>query len=199
MSRPIVFLDTETTSTLHTRHPWEIAMILRAEGRKDRELVVYIDVADLDLKNADPKALKISRFHERHPQITGDIPAGAILCSEQQAAARVLEWTAGARVAGVNPHFDLDTLEPMLRRHNLDPRWYFMPLCVATEGSGFVKGRGIRPGRTAEAISRQCGVEPPAAPLRHSALGDALWAMHWLDQLDQDLPQNDQILPQSAA
>ncbi|MDZ4232820.1 MAG: hypothetical protein U1C73_03460, partial [Dietzia sp.] len=66
----VVFLDTETTGKGPRRRAWEIAMI-RRDATGDREITLYVDVADLDLPHADPKALAIGRFDQRHPQRDG--------------------------------------------------------------------------------------------------------------------------------
>ncbi len=59
MSRPIVFLDTETTSLRPDREAWEVA-IIRRDGEGFTEFECF--VGDLDLLNADPKSLLVGRF-----------------------------------------------------------------------------------------------------------------------------------------
>lgn len=74
----VVFLDTETTSTGRDRRPWEIAMI-RRDDTGEKALTIFVDVADLDLDNADPDALRIGGFHSRHPQFGAPLSQGQLL------------------------------------------------------------------------------------------------------------------------
>lgn len=43
-------------------------------------------------------------------------------------------------------------------------------------------------------LSRACGVEPPAEDERHTALGDARWAMRWYDAITGRSPASDSTL-----
>ncbi|CPV67115.1 hypothetical protein [Mycobacteroides abscessus] len=178
-----VYCDAETTGTHGDRRAWEIALIGSRTGEPDRELLIYVDVRDLDLENADPKALAVGRFEERHPQRAGTLPAGALLLREADAAAIVHEWTDRAQFFGVVPSFDAETLAPALRRHGLEPSWCYVTKCLVTMAEGYLMALGSEPEQNSERISRQCGVEPPAGAERHTALGDAHWALRWHRQL----------------
>ncbi|NHP18654.1 hypothetical protein G8767_34755 [Rhodococcus sp. IC4_135] len=186
----IVFLDTETTG-LHptTRRPWEIAMIRREPGCEDARLL--IQVVDVDLSHADKSALAIGRFHERH----NSDPAASFGSLPESAAARQVEYfTADAQLAGVNINFDEVTLDGMLRRHGLMPRWDYHLIDLPSMALGYLHGRaeesGLAEFRTAAQLpyksyelSANCDVEPPSEDERHTAMGDAEWVRRWYDAL----------------
>ena len=180
----MVFLDTETTGVHRERRAWEIAMI-RREDDVEYTLTIYVSQDDLDLDHADPVGLAIGRFQQRHPGIAGNPRCGSdeILCSEAQAARIVAQWTARATIFGVVPHFDTECLAAMLHRHGHTPSWRYWLVDVSVVAHGYLLGRGMTPARTSEALSAQCGVEPPSGDHRHTALGDAAWARRWLDRM----------------
>lgn len=178
-----VYCDTETTGTHFARRPWEIALIRCEPGQDPRELLVYIDVRDIDLAHAQPQALEIGRFEQRHPQRNGTLPEGALLVREKAAAELVRDWTAGSHIYGVATSFDTETLSAVLRRHRMEAPWHFLPECMIVMSKGYLRALGITPVRSSDGISRQCGVEPPVGLDRHSALGDARWTRRWHEQL----------------
>ena len=182
LHRPLVFIDTETTGLHRTRRPWEIA-IIRRHGDEQTRLHLCVDLADLDLASADPAGLSISGFHRRHPQARQRPLHIPRVYPAAQAAELVDQWTADATVIGVVPRFDTECLAEMLGRHGLTPRWHtdlidVVPLAVTT-----VRDAGRDPESDFGALSRQCGVRPPGRAARHTALGDARWAMRWYDKL----------------
>ncbi|GJJ17509.1 hypothetical protein [Mycolicibacterium mageritense] len=184
--RPLVFLDTETTG-LHTdRQPWEIALI-RRDDTGDTRTVLYIDLADLDLDAAEPAGLRVSRFSSRHPQVVyGSIHLPSVY-RERDAAAIVREWTSGATIVGVVPSFDTFCLTRMLARHRLTPQWCPDVIDVVPMAARIIRKYGRTPETDCARLSQQCGVRPPGAGHRHTALGDARWAMRWYDNLDARL------------
>lgn len=190
---PLVFLDTETTGLHPSREAWEIAMIRRDSAGTARHHV-FVDVG---LETAEPKALEVGGYYDRHPAYAEAFPpricdAPAAL-SGQEAAARVAEVTAGAVIVGSNPQFDTDTLGRLLRFWGLAPRWHYRPLCVATMAAGYLTGAaglldpaglGIDSGRfSSYKVSRALGVSPPAPDVAHTAMGDAEWTMRLFDRI----------------
>ena len=166
------------------RRAWEIAMI-RREDDVEYTLTIYVSQDDLDLDHADPVGLAIGRFQQRHPGIAGNPRCGSdeILCSEAQAARIVAQWTARATIFGVVPHFDTECLAcdaAPARPHTVVA---LLLVDVSVVAHGYLLGRGMTPARTSEALSAQCGVEPPSGDHRHTALGDAAWARRWLDRM----------------
>ncbi|MEN1976882.1 3'-5' exonuclease [Cellulomonas sp. P4] len=189
MSAPLVFLDTETTSLAPNRRAWEVAMIrVEPEDLDGIGRGTSFFISDVDLRGADPQALKVGRFYERHPKyaptaaepddgastLAEKIRTAAALRSEYAAAAIVERWTRGAVVIGSNPGFDTGVLEPMLHRHGLVPAWHYRPIDVATLAAGFLYGRfgeavftapGIIPAVTVDATTMQ-DPEPVSAVVR---------------------------------
>lgn len=142
MSRPIVFLDCETTSLRHDRQAWEVAMVRYDEYGGERETSFFI--FDVDLTEADPQSLAIGRFYERHPvgrQQAAGIDAGGDddvdVVKELAAAWRIARWTHGATIVGAQPSFDTETLAPLLRRHGIVPGWHYRLRCIESMCCGY--------------------------------------------------------------
>ncbi|MFE3059086.1 hypothetical protein [Nocardia sp. NPDC059239] len=213
---PVVFLDTETTGLHAERRPWEIAMI-RRDGAERREMSMFI--WGVDLSGAEAEALRIGRFYQRHPQYRAPLDTnnpwprmialdpGERVEDEQSAAWIVERWTRGATVFGVNPGFDLGTLAPMLRRHELAPSWHYTPVDIKTFAMGWLHGLSTYstapdldglieltplgatrpaaldlPWKSGE-VSQACDVVQPGDADKHTALGDALWVERWWDRI----------------
>ena len=196
---PLAFIDTETTGVHPDRRVWEVA-IIRRDDHGQREITFFVDA---DLSNADPFGLQVGRFYERHP--FGRLLSGRDSIrdndevTEELAAARVAEWTHGAHLVGTVPSFDAGCLDPMLRRHGLIPGWHYHLIDVEAMAVGWLEamrrhGLGengvdadpVTPPWRSDDLSRACGVEPPADDERHTALGDARWAMRWYDAMTGD-------------
>lgn len=199
MTAPLCFIDTETTGVHPDRKVWEIAMIRRDPGERDRETSFFVDV---DLSDADPFGLKVGRFYERHPVgrwIAGlggpiDMPVGGERgrhLDRYNAAALVVQYTHGAHLVGAVPNFDAETLAPMLRAELMTPSWHYHLIDVEALAVGYLHGRAdqsieaIRPDLPwkSDDLTRLCGVEPASEDERHTALGDALWAMRLYDAI----------------
>ncbi|MFE7462322.1 3'-5' exonuclease [Nocardiopsis terrae] len=176
-----VYLDCETTG-LNPRihHPWEIAVIVEEPGQPTREESVLLPV---DLTDADPKALDIGGFWDRHPQGTDSYPGDV---EEPRVVARALaRLLADAVVIGSNPMFDKDMIAPFLAEHGQPWAAHYRTVDVITLGAGRLMGHlpqdlptlGYQhptlPYRTTD-ISRAFGVDP-SDYARHTALGDCRW------------------------
>jgi uncharacterized membrane-anchored protein len=57
------------------------------------------------------------------------------------------------------------------------------PVDVVTLAAEAIRAAGRQPESDFAGLSRQCGVKPPTAAQRHTALGDARRAMRWYDRL----------------
>lgn len=203
---PLCFIDTETTGVHPDRRVWEVAIIRRDEnGQQER----VWQVSDVDLSNADPFGLNVGRFYDRHGLYGNESQVD--LVPEKVAARFVEEATRGAHLVGAVPDFDARTLDPMLRRHGLIPAWHYHLIDVEAMAVGWLRAQGYgtctcgaydrgEVGHPAEAdckifypvtdlpwksndLSHACGVEPPTSNERHTALGDARWAMRWYDAM----------------
>lgn len=208
---PLVFLDTETTELdPDDRRPWEIAMIRRpAMNGEDR---ITLLVSDVDLSRANERSLKVGRFDERHMRLE-DIafhqppPRQTMVVTEATAARIVYDWTRGAYLIGIVPDFDAWTLDRMLRRHGLFPRWNHRLICARTLAVGWLHGLAAHGHSSlacsetpncdrdqmpigmpwdSEAITKALGVEPPTEDELHTAMGDTLWAQRLFDRVCSD-------------
>jgi hypothetical protein len=211
MGTPIVFLDTETTGVHPGRKVWEVAMIRRDDARAiQAETSFFVEV---DLSNADPFGLSVGRFYERHPhgqQFAGmdeDLVSHEEVIEPETAAERVAAWTHGAHIVGAVPNFDTEVLGQLLREHGLIPAWHYHLIDVENLAVGYIHGRakaedlnpkwadqsdhawsnaridfGAPPWKSDE-LSAVIGVEPASEEERHTALGDARWAMRLYDKI----------------
>lgn len=191
----ICFVDTETTSLRPERRAWEIGLIVRDPGTEDREHHWFIDADDLDLGNADPFALKVGRFYERHPDYRLDREAAFGDTEEEVDALHQVEAiTRDAHLVGAVPNFDADVLGTRMRAHGILPSWHYHLCDVENLAAGWLHRHAAvlenREGTIEEAWRIRCLATPPwksdelAAGLgiepdedaRHTALGDARWA-----------------------
>lgn len=186
---PLVFLDTETDGLHPGRRAWEVAMIRRDDtGQTERTFFV-----GLDLQHSDPFGLKIGGFWDRHPigrKLSGKDPhPGPIAMSSHDAAREVMRVTFGAHIVGLVPNFDTEVLARLLRSQGYLPSWHYHLIDVETMAVGWLNALTpddeppLEPPWKSDELSLECGVEPPAEADRHTALGDARWAMRWYDAL----------------
>jgi hypothetical protein len=199
MSPPLVFIDAETTGLRSPwlpggRRAWEIAVIVRSPakegGHRDDEFSYM--VADVDLRDADPFALRVGRFHDRFG--TGR------MVEERTLARRLYELIKpGTHIVGAVPDFDVQSLAEMFYRHGLPWVAHYHLIDVEALAIGYLRGRHaelatwidpqsietVMPGlpwKSAD-VSRACGVEPASDEERHTALGDARWALRLYDAI----------------
>ncbi|WP_249358495.1 hypothetical protein [Nocardia cyriacigeorgica] len=128
-----------------------------------------------------------------------------------QAAMRVARWTHRAHIVGCVPNFDTEVLAQLLRNNGLAPAWHYHLIDVEALAVGYLHGRGAEYDRAQEhftgepwedpagkadllraytgmpwdsdGLSAALGVEPPTADERHTAMGDARWAMRMYDAI----------------
>jgi DNA polymerase III epsilon subunit-like protein len=191
MTRPIAFVDCETTSLRPDRRAWEIAVILRRPGQPDHERSWLVSVEDLDLGNADPQSLRIGGFYDRHPELnpharpaqSGIFP-GSNLQPESTVLRTVESLTRNAVIYGSNPAFDMDVLDRRMRAHGLLPSWHYRGECVATAAKWWLRGRGlpVPESEKSDDLSRAVGVDPAVFD-RHTALGDCQWVQAMFDAI----------------
>ncbi len=187
MSR-IVFIDTETTSLRPDRRAWEVGLIIRDPGKPDREWGGLVDLDDLDLGNADPFALKIGRFYDRHPQTMApnvkERSFGGKVDREYDVLRGVEFRTRGAHLVGAVPNFDAEVLSTRMRAHGVAPSWHYHLIDVEALAVGHLAAYGpIALPWDSDALTRKLGLEPVPDEDRHTALGDARWARAIYDRV----------------
>jgi hypothetical protein len=205
----LCFIDCETTSLRPDRRAWEVGIIVREPWTvkhpdgpdtvepRDSEYVCQVHADDLDLGNADLMSLKIGRFHERHIGFGGD-PDKATALPEIERLAEVERLTRGAHLVGAVVSFDAEVLAARMRAHGICPSWHYHIICAEGLAAGCLSERARHyeaKGQTETARVLRETATPPwksdelSAALgvrvsdeeRHTALGDAAWAMRIYD------------------
>jgi hypothetical protein len=209
---PLAFIDTETTGINHGRRAWEVAIIRREPDGTENTFHAFIVDVDLseadpyglkvgrfydrhpsyngtveDMLSDDPWS--DSRHHE--------LPGGARILTELDTAVRVERMTRGAHLVGAVPNF-AEVSADMLRRHQLVPAWHYHLIDVENLAVGYLARKVVAltigprsrtltdvltPPWSSDELSRACGVEPASDDERHTALGDARWAMRLYDAI----------------
>lgn len=202
----LCFIDTETTSLRPDRRAWDIGIISREPGQPDREHYWFVAAADLDLGNADPMALKIGRFYERHPEYKPGGDGYGDTVPEADAMHFVEAVTRGAHLVGAVPNFDAEVLAARMRAHGVCPSWHYHLIDTEALAIGWLQRHAAvlenREATIEEATRLRALASPPwksddlSAALditvsdedRHTALGDARWAMRIYDAVTGRTP-----------
>lgn len=196
---PIVFCDTETDGVHPLRKPWEFGAIRREPDGSEREQQFFIDI---DLEWADPFGLRVGGFYERHPlgmwlaggwlgmdpdepPEPGDPMLQFDYLLKPEAAGKIARITHGAHVVGAVPNFDTGCLDPFLRDRGLIPSWHYHLVDVENLAVGYLAGQGkpIHPPWKSDDLTEALGLDPVPEAERHTALGDARFAMRIYDHV----------------
>lgn len=180
--RPIVFLDTETTSLRHDRRAWEVGLIVR-NGGTESEHSWFVRSEDLDLGNANLGSLAVGKFYNRHPAYgLRELGAAADYYGEERMLREVEVLTRDATIVGIVPAFDTDVLAARMRAHDICPSWHYHVQDAETLAVGYLRGKGEQVDYPVDSmeLSLRLGVAPSEDDL-HTAIGDARWAMRLWD------------------
>lgn len=181
----LAFIDTETTSLRPDRRAWEIGLIVRdpfaGEYDIEKEHRWFVAADDLDLGSADLMALKVGRFHERHPGFS--LRAAAAIPpvgSEIEILAQVEELTRGAHLVGAVVSFDAEVLAARMRANGICPSWHYHLIDVEALAVGYLAAMPtsptMHPPWSSDDLTSMLGLDPVPDDERHTALGDARWA-----------------------
>lgn len=187
----LCFVDTETGGLRTNDRPWEIAVVRRDSEDVETRHVVYI--ADFAPSKADPKALELGGFYDRHPLHTVDPLARAAnspafdpespsvderLMTEGQAAYYLERLVRGATVVCCNPGYDVPRLTAMLERHGFAWTAHYRDLCATTYAAGLL---GMLPPFDNRKVGAALGISRNAHGTEHTGLADALYARDLYD------------------
>lgn len=205
-TKPIVFLDTETTGLGPDRQIWEVAAI-RYETVDDvldgeppsHELHHFLTV---DVTTADAYSLKVGDFYGRHPDglaitdpepaqpegahgyLRWPLPPHGRRTTDGTAAKTIARITHGATIAGINPSFDTEKLAELLHDNGYAPTWDYHLLDVRNLAIGYLSHIRHMLGTDAaelldlktDELAQCCRV---TATDRHTAMGDAAFTRDW--------------------
>ena len=168
----LVFIDTECDGLHPERRIWDLGIIERTPAG-DVEHQWFFRLRDWDgrdggLVAADPIALRIGRYYERHPDPWDEEPWGWTAPSWHQVAAEVARMLHGALVVGAVPWFDTEALDRTLRAYGALPTWNHHLVDVEALAAGAL---GMPPPWSFDAVLAGFGLAQGTD--RHSALGDA--------------------------
>lgn len=176
--RAILALDTETDGLGWSRQAWELAFVKRWPDGNTVERSWFLDI---DLRRADPKALEIGGFYERHPQgifLSTGRKSNEKAVDGAEVAALIAHWTHGATLLGAQPWFDAHILSGILHRHGIPVAWHYRMYDVGSLTAGHHHQRigGLA------ACAESLGIPFPADE-QHTALGDARMCMRIWDAI----------------
>ncbi len=200
---PLAFIDTETTSLRADRRAWDIGIIARSADGHDVEHQWFVDADDLDLGGADPFSLSVGKFYDRHPQYQLGREASYTETEDEGDVLRMVEAiTRGAHLVGAVVSFDADVLGQRMRAHGICPSWHYHLIDCEALAVGHLMATAAhydacrhevataatlrtvaRPPWKSDELSRALGIPPVPEDERHTALGDARWAMRIYDAI----------------
>lgn len=187
MSAALVFMDTETTGLALDDDIWEFAAIRREEDGTEREVHLFLQHSTSKCQ-ALPDSFRTDhelRFPASH---TSDWHRDTV---SPQTAANIIAPLFDDRphVIGAVPNFDTERLSLLLGKHGHKPGWHYHLIDVENLAVGYLCGRApadagrFSPPWDSDQLSILCGVQPPGEGERHTAMGDARWAMRLYDAI----------------
>lgn len=186
----LAFIDTETTGLdPRTRRAWEVGLIIKTGEGSKATYEEYHWFVRVSLKDADPMALEVGKYYERHPDPYSRRPytdriihhngQNWNVVPEEEIASTLSRLLRGAYVVGAVPWFDAYTIEALLREYGHAPTWHYHLVDVETLAAGEL---GIEPPWDFDMILEKYKLFFEEGD-RHTALGDARMASYLYDQV----------------
>lgn len=196
MNAPIVALDCETTGLSLYDDIWEFAAIRREPDGTQTETHLFIEHHQHMCEQLPEAFLKDHK--NRWPQEDADV------VSRQDAAKLIDSFMLPSgcnrvHVIGAVPNFDTERISLLLRVYGYEPRWHYHLLDVENLAVGYIAGvvtQAVNDGQVepidptvmrlpwnSDDLSRACGVAAPGEGERHTAMGDARWALKLYDTI----------------
>ena len=182
----LVFMDTETTGLSLTDDIWEFAAIRREADGSERSLHLFIEHDEEKCKYL-PESFRndhLARFPSHDQATTTDKAAHAI--------ANFLSRRSGPKphIVGAVPNFDTERVALLMGTVNRSPEWHHHLIDVENLAVGYLYGAykatdahmDLGLPWDSDELSVAIGVKPPT-DARHTAMGDARWAMAIYDRV----------------
>lgn len=182
-----VFLDTETGGLRWDDKVWELGMVVDRPATPDPELHL-LHVADFNAADADPMALQLGGFFQRHPGYAGgadefadhglsdawlDTPVRHFQLFEAGLGRYVEPIIRDARIIVCNAVFDVPRLTAAFARVGVPWTGHYRVICATTYAAG---AAGLDPSAPNDAIGEALGVARGTGGTTHTALADSLYA-----------------------
>lgn len=198
----LAVVDTETNALGDLAVPYEIAIVkrnLEEPSVPDGEYLFQVQYTTGGLPaGTDPESLNVGGWRDRVWGMGGEQYRAHLDETDPQVyVATGPEWTIarsvlrvldGVTLATVGP-FDLPVLRRMFLRHGLirpdQDVWHYGTHDLKSQAYGYALARGYRPALPmhSEELSNLLGVPPTPPAERHTALGDARWALRMWDAM----------------
>lgn len=172
----MIFLDTETTGLDLEKHEvWEVAAIEREwDGNtlkiNDVEHHWFLYVNEVD---ADPIALDIGKYWDRHPNALARMSGKPLkpmeVCSERVFAYEFQKLTHKSIIVGAVPDFDAYRLARLMKANGIIPTWDYHLICCEVLAMGHLK---VEPPWKSDEVFEKLGIDKTKYE-RHTAMGDA--------------------------
>lgn len=194
----LVFLDTETTGLSLDDDIWEFAAIRREPDGSQTQHHYFVE-HNVAKCNHLPEAFLVD--HQKRFPASHDGKWHPDVIKAWELAGKVCALTEDKpHIVGAVPNFDTERLARLIDRERHEtPHWHYHLIDVEAMAFGYLwarNGHGNPPLPNgvefheqvelpwkSDFLSAAVGVEPPGEGERHTAMGDARWAMRLYDAI----------------